>query len=243
MWQEALGCAGWQHHDVGSFDLPEPANWCLNRACSCHVQSVEPMGSFSGWYWPGQEPPNPDNVYNEFDVAIIKLRTPIFSTIEKIKILSRTDFGAGGVFESLGVAVSRQARMGQARMCSAAQAPPPSILPTPLLRGLQLHNYIALKPTQDVAPNQLLAVAGFGAGSTLNAAAVAFVSSPIIPTGRTTQLLAGQFSAVLFTISGFVRWVATPSPTLPLGTVCFNVKMCLTRLKLLGLSLERYKKG
>lgn len=48
-----------------------------------------------------------------------------------------------------------------------------------------------------MVPSQLLAVAGFGAGSTLNAAAVAFVSSPIESTGRTTQLLAGQFLAVL----------------------------------------------
>lgn len=51
-----------------------------------------------------------------------------------------------------------------------------------------------------MVPNQLLAVAGFGitapggAGGKLNTATVAFVSDPIVATGRTTQLLAGEFS-------------------------------------------------
>lgn len=64
------------------------------------------MSSLSGWYWPGQEPPDPNNVYNEFDVALIKLQSHIFASIQMIKILSRSDFDADGVFENLGVTVS-----------------------------------------------------------------------------------------------------------------------------------------
>lgn len=117
------------------------------------VDSVNWMDDFSGWYWRDEEPSTITNIYNEFDVAVIKLKNTPFVNAQMIKIVNPNDFIAG-VFSNMGVL--------------------------------------------DVVPNQLLAVAGFGitapggAGGKLNTATVAFVSDPIVATGRTTQLLAGN---------------------------------------------------
>lgn len=66
------------------------------------------MDDFSGWYWRDEEPSTITNIYNEFDVAVIKLKNTPFVNAQMIKIVNPNDFIAG-VFSNMGVLVSQAA--------------------------------------------------------------------------------------------------------------------------------------
>lgn len=67
------------------------------------VDSVDWMDDFSGWYWRDEEPQTITNIYNNFDVAVIKLKNTPFVNAQMIKIVNPDDFAAGNVFGNMGV--------------------------------------------------------------------------------------------------------------------------------------------
>lgn len=134
------------------------------------VKDVDWPRQFSGWSWKDATPSDITNFYNEYDVAIIYLKSTTLLNSQQIKIWTDgvNPFASGNALETATAGYNN------------------------------IGGFEDTTDQEYVNANQLLTIAGFGVTAPggnkekLNVATVAYVSAPIPSSGRLTQLLAGN---------------------------------------------------